>query len=61
MARPIGEILKDLITKLEASSDMVKPHIVLGDEDSIYLTERQIGYKEGLEAAVRLVEQVDLT
>lgn len=61
MARPIGEILQDLITKLETTSSMVLPHIMLGDGGSIYLTERQRGYKEGIAAAIRLVEQVDTT
>ena len=61
MARRIGEILQEIITKLETTSSMVQPHIVHGDEDSIYLTERQEGYKEGLAAAIRTIEQTDTT
>lgn len=61
MARSIGEILKDLIAKLETTSKQVQPHIVLGDDDSIYLTERQLGFKEGLASAIRMIEQTDTT
>lgn len=49
--------LASIIEKLTRTKDMVQPVIVMGDEDSIHLTERQEGFKEGLDTAIRIIEQ----
>jgi len=57
MANRTSIALASIIEKLTRTKDMVQPVIVMGDDDSIYLTERQEGFKEGLEAAIRIIEQ----
>jgi ABC-type sugar transport system substrate-binding protein len=57
MANRTTTALASIIEKLTRTKDMVQPVIVMGDEGSIYLTERQEGFKEGLEAAIRIIEQ----
>ena len=45
----------DLRAALTAAAEGVTPQIVMGDEDSIYLTERQEGFREGLAFALSLL------
>lgn len=57
MANRTSMALASIIEKLTRAKDMVQPVIVMGDDDSIYLTERQEGFKEGLDVAIRIIEQ----
>jgi hypothetical protein len=57
MANRTTTALASIIEKLTRTKDMVQPVIVMGDEDSINLTERQKGFKEGLNCAIRIIEQ----
>lgn len=57
MASKTSKVLGSLIEKLTRTKSMVQPVIVMGDEDSINLTERQLGYIDGLETAIKLIEQ----
>lgn len=57
MANRTSMALASIIEKLTRTKDMVQPVIVMGDNDSIYLTERQEGFKEGLDVAIRIIEQ----
>ena len=57
MASKTSKVLGSLIEKLTRTKSMVQPIIVMGDEDSINLTERQLGYIDGLETAIKLIEQ----
>ena len=57
MASRTSMVLASIIEKLTRTKDMVQPVIVMGDENSIYLTERQEGFKEGLNTAIRIIEQ----
>lgn len=57
MANRTSVALASIIEKLTRTKDMVQPVIVMGDKDSIYLTEQQEGFKKGLDAAIRIIEQ----
>lgn len=57
MASRTSIVLASIIEKLARTKEMVQPVIIMGDEDSIHLTERQEGFKEGLDAAIRIIEQ----
>ena len=59
MARRMTVMLNSLIEKLGRLRDGTQPIIVMGDEDSINLTERQLGFIDGINAAIRLIEQTD--
>lgn len=47
----------DAVTRLKAMAAEVQPVICLGDEDSIFLTEQQVGYRAGLLVAAELIEK----
>ena len=57
MANRTSIVLTSIIEKLTRTKEMVQPVIVMGDDDSIHLTERQEGFKAGLDTAIRIIEQ----
>ena len=47
----------DVATSLRSLANSIKPIPKLGDDDSIYLTDRQEGEKAGLTKAAELIER----
>jgi len=58
MTSELSETLNELVSKLQKTIDMIRPNVVLGDDDSIHLTDHQLGCKAGLELAIRHIEQI---
>lgn len=56
VTEPLPKVHDHLIATIEAEIKNVQPVPTIGDDDSIYLTERQDGFKEGLEWALRLLK-----
>ena len=48
--------MEELVKLLREEVSKVKPHISLGDDDSIYLTDYQEGVIAGLIKAISLIE-----
>ena len=58
MDNELSKVLNELVSKLQKTVGMVQPHIVLGDDDSINLTQHQLGFIAGINTAIKLVEQI---
>lgn len=48
--------MEEIVKQLRSEVSKVKPHITLGDDDSIYLTDYQEGVIAGLIKAISLIE-----
>ena len=47
-----------LVAMIKTRIDMIKPHIVLGDEDSMELRPFQIGQREALEWVLQRIKEL---
>ena len=49
--------MESLIKTLEANIAAIQPHITLGDDDSIYLTDYQEGIIAGIRHAIKVIKE----